>query len=393
MSINSLEDLFEKFVDIRIPIEVLFELDNLKTAPGEKGFKARRGIRLVDKNINKFQFLQHSKKDKTNFNKDATKVDDIIIAYCRKFPNSTLITNDVGMRIKANAEGVTTTKYFEPDGFVPSITEVVMTEEEYEFFKEDKRNIYDILIGQFLCIKDAKTSEVKEVVRYLGETYWDTIDLKEGIRNYLFSLEPRDIHQSCAVKSLYDDDFTVIVGPAGTGKTLLSLAYCLKEIKDTGAKVHIFVNPVKTRDTEALGFYPGDRDEKLLQNFIGSILSNKIGDSSEVLTLIQNGFLNLYPFSDIRGVEITKGDIMYITEAQNLSIDLIKLAIQRCAEGSKIIIEGDPNTQVDKESFQDGNNGLKRVIKVFGGAEEVDFSYIYLPNIYRSKMASKAEEL
>lgn len=225
--------------------------------------------------------------------------------------------------------------------------------------------------------------------KYLGEGLYDDLGLT-GIGNYLFQVSALDEYQMCAINSLYKDRMSVIIGPAGTGKTLLSMAYCLQKIRE-GARVHIFVNPVKTRGAEELGFYPGDRDDKLLQNFIGSILRNKIGDITEVERLIQEGSLNLYPFSDIRGIEIAKGDIMYITEAQNLSIDLIKLAIQRCAEGSKIIIEGDPQTQVDKEIFANDGSGLKRVIEVFTGEE--DFSYIYLPNIYRSKFAELAEKL
>jgi predicted ribonuclease YlaK len=76
-----------------------------------------------------------------------------------------------------------------------------------------------------------------------------------------------------------------------------------------------------------------------------------------------------------------------------LSIDLIKLAIQRCADGSKIIIEGDSYAQVDKKSFEGHNNGLQRVIEVFTGTDAVDFGYVNLPIIYRSKMGDKAEEL
>ena len=106
-----------------------------------------------------------------------------------------------------------------------------------------------------------------------------------------------------------------------------------------------------------------------------------------------NGSLKIYPFSDIRGIEISKGDIMYITEAQNLSVDLMKLAIQRCADGSKLVVEGDACAQLDKRSFEGSNNGLQRAIEVFTGVEEIDFGYINLPTIYRSRMASKAEEL
>ena len=75
----------------------------------------------------------------------------------------------------------------------------------------------------------------------------------------------------------------------------------------TGAVIHIFVNPVKTRDTQDLGYYPGSRDEKLLSNFIGGVLSSKFGDMTEVERLISQGGLRIYPFSDIRGVELTLG--------------------------------------------------------------------------------------
>lgn len=392
MSNGNYDDLLG-YGDVRIPVEVLYELDNLKTNPGDRGFKARRAIRNVEKHFDDFKFLQHDADDSNYYNMMSMPVDDIIIGYCKRYSKAVLITNDISMKIKAAALGIVTMTCFVKNELPQSVTEVFMSDREYGEFKENQENSFGVLPGQFLCIKDKKNAEVKDLLKYLGQVYWDQIDLKVGIKNYLFHVNPKDVEQSCAINSLCNDEFTVIVGPAGTGKTLLSLAYCLKAIKDNGSRVHVFVNPIKTRDTEALGFYPGSRDEKLLQNFIGSVLCNKIGDMGEVMGLISSGSLNIYPFSDIRGIEIGKGDILYITEAQNLSIDLMKLAIQRCAEGSKIIIEGDPHTQVDKESFQDLNNGLKRVINVFSGDEINDFSYIYLPNIYRSRIAEKAEEM
>lgn len=393
MTVSNYEFLLKSFKDVRIPVEVLYELDNLKTSPGDRGFKARRAIRNLEKHFDDFKFLQHTGEDSIYYNMSLMPVDDIIIGYCRQHSKATLVTNDISMKIKAAAVGIKTTSCKEPNALPNCLTDITMTDEEYYKFKDNSENIWEILPGQFLCIRYAETGEVRELLKFLGQVYWEEVPHKNKIKNYLFSVESKDVYQACAINSLYEDEFTVIVGPAGTGKTLLSLAYCLKMIKDKGVKVHIFVNPVKTRDSEALGFYPGSRDEKLLQNFIGSILTNKVGDMIEVMRLINDGSLNIYPFSDIRGIEVAEGDIMYITEAQNLSIDLIKLAIQRCAEGSKIIIEGDPFTQVDREAFQDASNGLKRVIKVFAGDEVNDFSYIHLSQIYRSRIAEKAEEL
>ena len=386
MSLNTLDGIIDKLKEIYIPVEVLSELDKHKTAEGLKGFQARRAIRNINKNINKLHFLNQSQTFYHTFNKNTTSIDDIILSYFQTY-NYTLVTNDIGMKIKAEALGISCINYYENKILPAYCVEINMGEKDFEIFQETGGD-YGVPAGQYLIIRDLEDNFLK-AYKYLGEGLYDNLGLT-GIGNYLFQVSALDEYQMCAINSLYKDRMSVITGPAGTGKTLLSIAYCLQKIRK-GAKVHIFVNPVKTRGSEELGFYPGDRDDKLLQNFIGSILRNKIGDMIEVERLIQEGSLNLYPFSDIRGIEIAKGDIMYITEAQNLSIDLIKLAIQRCAEGSKIIIEGDPHTQVDKEIFANDGSGLKRVIEVFTGEE--GFSYMYLPNIYRSKFAELAEKL
>ena len=389
----SLEGMFEEFENIHIPVEVLSELDNLKTKEGERGYKARCAIRAIKKNISDICFLIH--EDTSELNRMNMLVDDIILAHCVKNPEATLITNDINMEIKAEALGLKSINYY---GKIverqDSVEQVLMTLKEHEAFLRDHQHekVNHIKVGQFINVTGG-FGEHFGTYRYLGPKMWDEVDRSKIIKNYVYDVEPRDVYQSCAIKSLKEDEFTVITGPAGTGKTLLSLGYALECMNKTGAVIHIFVNPVKTRDTQDLGFYPGSRDEKLLSNFIGGILSSKFGDMIEVERLIAQGGLRIYPFSDIRGIEVNSGDIMYITEAQNLSIDLIKLAIQRCADGTKLIIEGDAEAQIDNRSFEGRNSGLQRVIDVFTGTEECDFGYINLPNIYRSRMAKKAEEL
>ena len=128
-----------------------------------------------------------------------------------------------------------------------------------------------------------------------------------------------------------------------------------------------------------------------MSNSVGAILKSKLGGVEPIYQLMSENRLEILQLSDIRGFEVGPDDIMYITEAQNLNVDLIKLAIQRCAEGSKIILEGDPTTQVDHWSFEGDGNGLVRAIEVFEGYE--GFSHINLPNIYRSKIADRAERM
>lgn len=121
------------------------------------------------------------------------------------------------------------------------------------------------------------------------------------------------------------------------------------------------------------------------------MLATKFGDQFGVELLIQQGKLKLVSLADCRGMEIRDNEILYLTESQNTTIDLIKLALSRVSSGAKVIIEGDDKTQVDLNIFEGRNNGLRRVIDVFKGHEE--FGYIELQNIWRSKLAQLAELL
>lgn len=390
MSTIDFEELFN-FCEgsMGILYNVLNELDGLKTAEGDRGFRARRAIRHIEKYSNRITFL----KSRATFKK-LVKVDDIIIDY---FNNSTrrkndiLVTNDIGMKMKARSCGVNTLSFYEHRKLEEWKVEKELPAQEFAKFLDEYDNKYGVSVGQYFILRTEGNPTNRNILKYVAEDHWKEITLNQKLTNYLFAVSPKDDYQLCAMDSLVNDNMSIITGPAGTGKTLLSLAYCLKKIKETETKVNIFVNPVKTRGSEELGFYPGSRNEKLLQNFIGDILRNKIGDISEVYKLLETGLLNIYPISDIRGIEIGTGEIMYITEGQNLSVDLMKLAIQRCSEGAKVIIEGDPFTQVDKSYFEGESNGLRRLIKVFFGFDDV--GYVHLSNIYRSKYAAKAEEM
>ena len=95
------------------------------------------------------------------------------------------------------------------------------------------------------------------------------------------------------------------------------------------------------------------------------------------------------PTADCRGMDITNNSGVYITEAQNSTIDLMKLMIQRIGENTKCVIEGDDKTQVDLISYSGNNNGLMRLSEVFRG--QPYYGEITLKNCYRSKLAKQAE--
>jgi len=138
--------------------------------------------------------------------------------------------------------------------------------------------------------------------------------------------------------------------------------------------------------------YPGSRTEKLLDSQIGNFLSSKLGDTIAVEKLIADGSLILLPLSDLRGYDTSGLNAgIYITEAQNLDIDLMKLALQRIGEDSICILDGDDTTQVDMAIYAGLNNGMRRVSQVFKG--ESIYGEVTLNNIYRSQIAAIADRM
>ena len=96
-----------------------------------------------------------------------------------------------------------------------------------------------------------------------------------------------DIYQAFLADSFINNQITLVKGPAGSGKTFLSLAFLLHKLeKGELDKIIIFCNTVATRDSAKLGYYPGTRDEKLLDSQIGNLLASKFGGRVAVEQMI-----------------------------------------------------------------------------------------------------------
>ena len=151
---------------------------------------------------------------------------------------------------------------------------------------------------------------------------------------------------------------------------------------------------VKIWSTPPLGgfVYPGSKNEKLLDSSIGNMLSSKLGGRIAVEQLIAQNKLELLPLSDLRGFDTTGMNCdVYIAEAQNTDIELMKLALQRIGEDSICIIDGDFNTQVDMTQYAGINNGMRRASEVFRGEDL--YGEVELKNIYRARIADIAERM
>ena len=400
MSLESYDSLLARCEGkITIPMYVLEELDNLKNKEGDKGFKARRALRNIEKYADDIEIYLPTDDEYRYFLPacwSTGKMDNEIInsaAILKSAGNQVkVLSNDLNVRLKCESVEIDAESYYEIIEINSGWLQVNLSEEEC-LSLDDEAIASMLKTGQYLLVDEKSTGDLFAIYSKDNENKIRCVVPRHIYSSHFGRIEALDEFQMCAIDSLYKDNLTVITGKAGSGKTLLSLSYALQEVlSGKRSKLIIFANPVKTRGSEQLGYYPGDRTEKLMQNSVGAMLVSKFGgDPMAVDQLIQDGMLEILPFSDIRGFEVSESQIMYISEAQNLNVDLAKLAIQRCAEGAKIILEGDPQTQVDHYSFEGNQNGLRRVIEVFEGTE--GFSHIYLPNIRRSKIADLADKM
>lgn len=270
--------------------------------------------------------------------------------------------------------------------------EIILTNEKMAYLYEHlNENIYNLLINQYLIVKNIN-GEVVDKLKWTGTTY-TSLTIKNINSSYFGTIKPYkgDIYQQCILDSFITNQVTMVKGNAGTGKSYLALGYLFYLLeKQNIDKIVIFTNTQPTANSAKLGFYPGTRTEKLLESNIGNMLSSKLGDCFMVEKMIQEGKILLLPMCDIRGYDTSGMHCgVYITEAQNMDISLMKLALQRIGEDCVCIIDGDYNTQVDLKQYAGFNNGMRRMSEVFRGQNF--YGEVELQNIYRSKIAAIAE--
>ena len=304
------------------------------------------------------------------------------------------VTNDLSLKNIANL-------YFGTD----SIESIEIEEDDYcgykfitlsddgmeEFYSHPNENLYGLEINEYAVICDSNNEPVDKVV-WIGDGYRH-LTYADFPSKWFGKVKPmkNDIYQALAVDSLVNNKITMLKGPAGSGKTYLSMSFLMNRLERGEIdKIIVFCNTVATKNSAKLGFYPGTRDEKLLDSQIGNLLSSKLGGRIAVEQMISDDKLILLPMSDIRGYDTSGMRAgIYISEAQNLDITLMKLALQRIGEDSICIIDGDDKTQVDLIEFAGTNNGMRRVSKVFRGSDI--YGEVELRTIHRSQIATLAE--
>lgn len=379
----------------------LKELEGIKTSNSKEPdvkFRARRLIQLLDKHENDYIVIHYdaNKMDfifDNNIILDKNSNDSKIIAtaiYLNQQEPILFITEDLCCKRLAKESGLNV-QYLRVEkedycGF--KVLSFSTDEELAEFYNYYTKKDYDLLLNEYLIIQNQ--NEIVDQYK-LTENGLEQIKFTVFDSRMFGKIKPKDTYQLLAMDSLKSNKISMIRGSAGTGKSYLSFAFLFHKLeKGDIDKIIIFCNTVATSGSAKLGYYPGSKDEKLLDSQIGNLLASKLGDKFEVEKLIHEGKIILLPMSDIRGYDTTgmKAGI-YISEAQNLDIELMKLALSRIGEDSICILDGDSETQVDLPLYGGNNNGMRRVSEVFRG--HTCYGEVTLQNIHRSQIARLAQ--
>ena len=405
---NAILDLQDKMFedDFCISSISLQEMENIKTSgrkDEETKYKARKALHLLDENKDKYEVVIYTTAMENYIVEKQLEItpDTKIIASCAfskgLLPQDTdfvFVTNDIACKMIASkifdleVESVGENKLDEYKGFV----EKSLSEDEMAYFYEHlQENVFDLYTNEYLILKNDK-NQIVDKFRWDGCEY-QNVKFPTIKSNYFGSVKPYngDIYQQMVLNSLSYNQVTMVKGAAGTGKSYLAIGYLMWLLeKRKIEKIIVFCNTVATANSAKLGYYPGTKDEKLIDSSIGNMLSAKLGDSFGLEQMIAQGKIQLLPLSDIRGFDTNGMSAgVYITEAQNMDISLMKLALQRIGEDSVCIIDGDYNAQVDLSQYAGSNNGMRRMSEVFRGQDF--YGEIELQNIYRSKISQIAE--
>lgn len=374
---GQLKNNFEK---VYISPITLMELENIKVSDRNEQIKylAREAVRdiltlndvytntpsqvLVNKLLKKYSFLSDINDHKiicealllakkhgyevTFITCDATQS-----LFASKIPELQVKYIDTNNNLKSNNEYCGWGKYY------PTQQELVL------LYSNPKMNVLNCKINEFAEIYQG--TDLKDILFWNGEEY-TKLKYKDIKNPYIDeTIKPRNLEQKMAFHLIQNPTIRVklLTSAWGGGKTLIALSYALEQIHNGKFQKLIFVrNNIIVADTNDIGFLPGDQAEKML--IWGMPLADHLGGEDVLKQLIDDGIIEIYPLSHIRGRSL-HSSIVICDECENMNDKLVTLLLSRIEDDSEIIFCGDI-AQIDNRKFEK-NNGISSMINNLSG--------------------------
>ncbi len=419
-------DAIKKFHgnDVIIPLVVLEELDTMKRLSDELGKNARQVMRYVDslKNIEKGDLslgvpiedgirvkihveLKPPEKKSFPLPLDRATNKILLTAFLLKEQGETvvLVSKDFVTRVKAEAIGLEAQDYenlkFSYEKLYRGYRKIEVPKRDIDLFYKDgsipveatdfSPNEYCVMVSpeqsSAVCKYNSITKKLEPLLK-LNRDIW--------------GIHPLNTEQKCALDLLLRDDIKLVtlVGPAGTGKTLLALAAGMRKVFDENTYTKILVSRPIIPLGKDIGYLPGTKEEKLYHwmqpiydnlEFLCSSTTGSANGPDAQQWIIESKKLEMEAVTYIRGRSLPR---MYfiIDEAQNLTPHEVKTIISRAGKDTKVILTGDP-TQIDNPYLDPNSNALTYVVGKM--REYQTFGHIFLDKTERSPLAAIAAEI
>lgn len=195
----------------------------------------------------------------------------------------------------------------------------------------------------------------------------------------------RSANQKLLVDAFKTDDMMFAIGPAGSGKTYVSIALAVRALKNREIRKIILSRPA-VEAGEKLGFLPGDMKEKIdpyLQPLYDAL--QDMIPAQKLTEYMEQNIIQIAPLAFMRGRTLNDA-VVILDEAQNTTPQQIKMFLTRMGHNTKMIITGDM-TQIDLPKTV--NSGLKEAVNVLNGIKGISFIYMNESDIVRHKLVTR----
>ena len=433
--------------DIFVPMMTLEELDNNKKGMSEVARNARQASRMLDAIVGGFEdhiergipldapsdalasgrlFLQTEPingalPSSLPTAKADNQIIGVVMHLAGKQPQREviLVSKDINMRIKARALGLNAQDYYNDK--VLEDTDLLYTGtrelsadfweangKDMESWKQDSRTLYrikgplcpDLLINEFLWQEGETPFHAIVRERSGKNAVLELLKDYGHLKNNIWGITARNREQNFALNLLMDPeiDFITLLGQAGTGKTLLTLAAGLTQTLESKLYSEIIITRVTVPVGEDIGFLPGTEEEKMTP-WMGALEDNldvlnkpteEGGEWGRAATrdLIRSR-IKIKSLNFMRGRTFLN-KYLIIDEAQNLTPKQMKTLITRAGPGTKVVCLGNIS-QIDTPYLTEGSSGLTYVVDRFKGW--LHSGHVTLMRGERSRLADHAAEV
>ncbi|CAA7600391.1 PIN domain protein [Acididesulfobacillus acetoxydans] len=418
--------------EVIIPYAVLEEVESTKRSPDSIGQAAREVIRTLDQLRDKGQLadgvplggggklrieLNHTTEPLLPLLSDPALTDNRILTVCvnlaaeRQQP-VVLVTKDIAMRVKGDALGVETQDYYNDKVNLPAASEAALSlsledAEANRLLAEEKLS-WETALPVNACVKGVTTDG--HILPLVSSANGTELVYVQEHKRVTWGIFPKNSEQNWALQMLNNPEIRLVslIGPAGTGKTLLALASGLEQTVQAGVYAGVLCARPIVPFGKDIGYLPGEKEQKV-RPYMQPIYDNlefllrpkrereRDRDYENGAAVVESAIdllkrknqLEIEVLTYIRGRSIPN-QFMIIDEAQNLSVHEVKTIITRAGEGTKIVLCGDQE-QIDHPYLDKQSNGLAHVASRMQG--KPFYAQVYLVQGERSELASWAAEL